>query len=117
MEFSVDAHGDVEVLALRGPIHAEDNDKFAEVLDGLRKRQRYRVAIDGEKLDYMNSRALGTLVAFSRDARIGGGRVVMIRPSPTVSKIMKSSGLLSLMPAFDDLRDAIGSFGEGRKED
>ncbi len=116
MEFSVEAHGEVDILAVKGPIHAEDNDAFAGALDGLRKRERYRLVIDGAALDYMNSRAVGTLVAFSRDARIGGGRVVILRPKPTVRKILDSVGLLSLMPSFDKLEDAVAACGGKREE-
>ena len=86
MEFSVGTHGDVDVLAVNGAIHAEDNDSFADALDDLRRRSRYRVVIDASGIDYMNSRAVGTLVVFSRDARICGGRVVVLRPNPTVKK-------------------------------
>ena len=77
MEFSVGAQGEVEILTVNGAIHAEDNDAFAGAFDGLRKRERYRLVIDGEALEYMNSRAVGTLVAFSRDARVSGGKVVI----------------------------------------
>jgi anti-anti-sigma factor len=111
MESSVEAHGEVEILTVNGAIHAEDNDAFAGALDDFRKRGRYRLVIDGEALDYINSRAVGTLVAFSRDARIGGGKVVILRPSTTVSKILKSVGLLSLMPSFDKLEDAVAACG------
>jgi len=115
MEFSEATHGRVVVLGLKGPIHSEDNDAFAKALDGLRERGAYRVVIDGEGLEYVNSRAVGTLVAFTRDARIRGGRVAILRPNATVGKILKSVGLLSLVPRYDTLDEALSACEE-RKE-
>jgi len=112
MEFSVETQGEVVVLKLRGPIHAEDNDAFAKALDGLRERGAYRVVVDGEKLDYVNSRAVGTLVAFTHDARIRDGRVAILRPNATVGKVLKSVGLLSLVPRYDTLEEAVSACRE-----
>jgi len=115
MDFSVETQGGVVVLRLSGPIHAEDNDAFAKALEGLRERGAYRVVLDGEGLEYVNSRAVGTLVAFSRDARISGGRVAILRPNATVGKILKAVGLLSLVPCYDTLDEALSACRE-RKE-
>ena len=109
MKFTLTERGEVEIMAVSGAIHAEDNESFAEALEGLRERERFRVVIDGSGLEYLNSRAVGTLVAFSRDARICGGRVFMVHPSPTVSKVLKAVGLLSFMPSFDTIDDAVAA--------
>jgi len=114
MDLTLTERGDVEIMAVTGAIHAEDNDSFAEALEGLRERKRFRVVMDGRGLEYLNSRAVGTLVAFSRDARICGGRVVIVSPNPTVSKILKAVGLLSLVPSYDTLEEAVAACGGGR---
>ena len=114
MDLTLTERGAVEIMAVTGAIHAEDNDSFAEALDGLRERARFRVVLDGRGLEYLNSRAVGTLVAFSRDARICGGRVVIVSPNPTVSKILKAVGLLSLVPSYDTLKEAIAACAGGR---
>ena len=111
MDLTLTERGDVEIIAVTGAIHAEDNESFAEALEELRERERFRVVIDGRGLAYLNSRAVGTLVAFSRDARICGGRVVIVHPNPTVSKILKAVGLLSLVPSYDTLDGAVAACG------
>jgi anti-anti-sigma factor len=117
MEFTLTERGDVEILAVTGAIHAEDNESFADVLDGLRRRERFRVVIDGGGLSYLNSRAVGTLVAFSRDARICGGRIVIVHADPTVSKILKAVGLLSFVPSYETLEDAVAACsGRGERQ-
>lgn len=117
MDLTLTERGEIEIMAVTGAIHAEDNDVFAEALEGLRKRERFRVVIDGSGLDYLNSRAVGTLVAFSRDARICGGRVVIVRPNSTVSKILEAVGLLSLVPSYDTLDAALDACGGERDGD
>ena len=117
MELTLSERGAVEIMAVTGAIHAEDNEAFGGALEDLRKRKRFRVVIDAQKLDYLNSRAVGTMVAFSRDARICGGRLVIVRPSATVHKILKAVGLLSLVPSYDTLDEAIAACSEGAEAD
>ncbi|MHC5053655.1 MAG: STAS domain-containing protein [Planctomycetota bacterium] len=106
--------GDVEIMAVTGAIHSEDNDSFADALEDIRERERFRVVMDGRGLEYLNSRAVGALVAFSRDARICGGRVVIVSPNRTVNKILKAVGLLSLVPSYDTLEEAVAACCGGR---
>ena len=112
MEVARTQRGSVEVLAVTGPIYAEDNDQFAGAMSGLRREGRVRVVIDARELEYTNSRAVGTLVSFSRDARLGGGKLVLVRPNSTVSKILEAVGLLSLVPTFETLEEAVAACGE-----
>ena len=112
MELAHAQHGPVDVLAVTGPIYAEDNDDFAKVMSRLGREGRFRVVIDARELEYANSRAVGTLVSFSRDARLGGGRLVLVRPNATVSKILEAVGLLSLVPTFETLEEAVAACGE-----
>jgi anti-anti-sigma factor len=104
--------GGVDVLTLAGSIHAEDNDEFAAELGRLRDGGRHRLVIDASALEYVNSRAVGTLVAFAREARLAGGKVVLVRPGPTLSKVLSAVGLLSLVPTYGALEAAVESCRE-----
>lgn len=112
MDLARTQRGPVDVVTVKGPIHAEDNDAFAEVFQSLRRERRLRVAVDAREIDYANSRAVGTLVSFSRDARLGGGKLVLVRPNATVSKILAAVGLLALVPAYETLDEAVAACGE-----
>jgi len=109
MELTEERHGGVDVLTLRGSIHAEDNAAFARVLSRLRREGRSRLVIDAHGLEYMNSRAIGQLVEFSREARLEGGRVVLVRPGPTVAKILHAVGLASLIPSYETTEEALAA--------
>ena len=112
MDLAHTERGSVDVLAVKGPIHAEDNDEFALAFSRIRRKARFRVVIDARELEYINSRAVGTLVSFSHDARLGGGRLVLVRPNATVSKVLAAVGLLSLVPAYESLDEAVAACGE-----
>ena len=112
MEVARTQRGSVDVLTVTGPIYAEDNDEFVEVMGRLRRGGRFRVVIDARELEYANSRAVATLVSFSRDARLGGGRLVLVRPNATVSKILAAVGLLALVPTYETLDEAVAACGQ-----
>jgi anti-anti-sigma factor len=111
MELSLDHRSGVDVLNVRGAIREEDNSAFAEALEALRREGRFRLVIDARELGYVNSRGIGTLVAFVRDAQLAGGRVAMVRPGRTIAKILRSVGLLSLVPSYETADEAAAACG------
>ncbi len=112
MELAHTERGPVDILAVLGTIHAEDNEAFAEELGRLRRAERYRLVIDAGGLEYLNSRAVATLVAFSREARLAGGKLVLVRPTRTARKILESVGFLPLVPMFETMEEAVAACGE-----
>lgn len=109
MELTEERRGDVDILTLRGAIHAEDNAAFARALSRLRREGRWKLVIDARGLEYLNSRAIGQLVEFSREARLEGGKVVLVQPGPGVSKILQAVGLASLIPSYDTPEQAVAA--------
>jgi anti-anti-sigma factor len=109
MQLSVAAQGDVYILTPSGTIYAGDDVAFGKALGDLRRDGRFTVVINVAELEYINSRAIGQLVQFSRDARLAGGKVVIVRPGPNVEKVLKAVGLLSLIPCFDSVAQAVAA--------
>ena len=107
MDFSTMRSGEVDIVTLRGGVHAQDNDEFSSALAELAERQRPLVVMDARELGYVNSRAVGALAEFSRRARLAGGRLVLVAPGPTVSKILQAVGLLSFVPTYATLEEAL----------
>jgi anti-anti-sigma factor len=103
MQLTVKPKGKVDVLSATGSIHSGDDADFGKALTELRRQQRFHLVIDASGLEYINSRAIGHLVQFSRDARLAGGKVVLVKPGPGVEKILRAVGLLSLIPSFNSV--------------
>ena len=110
MEISVEQRGDVDIITAKGTIHAADHERFAGELERLRKAKRFKIVISAVDLEYINSRAIGQLVQFSRDVRLSGGKLVLVRPGPSVEKILRAVGLLSLIPTYDNVNQAVAAF-------
>lgn len=109
MEISLERRGTVDVLTVHGSIRAEDNAEFAGTLTKLRHKERPCIVIDARELEYVNSRAMGQLVTFSRDVRLVGGKVMLVQPGRAMTKILRAVGLLSLIPSFEGLEEAIAA--------
>lgn len=106
MEFTVTDESDYYLLKVEGSIDSKQNEEFDNIFDELAYNKTYRVILDASDITYLNSRAVGRLVAFASNARIAGGRLVMACPSNTVNKIFRSVGLDSIVPCLDSLIEA-----------
>ena len=98
--------GSATVVAASGSIRADDNQRFAEALRGLRA-PGCKVILDVAELDYINSRALGEIVKFVQEMGPKGGRLVVVSPKPLVKKILRSVGLLSLISVRRSIEEAV----------
>ena len=95
------------MLRVCGAILADANEEFTAVLRRLRAEGCFRLVIDARDLDYVNSRGIGDLVSFSRDAHMNGGRLVMVRPGPSLMKTLRTVGLSSIVPSYDTIEQAV----------
>lgn len=68
------------------------------------------LAVDLAAVDYINSATVRALVAALKQARLGGGTLVLAAPSPRVREVMEMAGLLDLFPVYPDQSTAVGSF-------
>jgi anti-anti-sigma factor len=107
MDFARSVRGEVVVLAFRGSIRPEDNDLFAEALSRVVSEGHRRVVLDARDLEYANSRAIGQLVAFTREIRVLNGRVALVRPCERLTKLLMAVGLMSLVPSCGSLDGAV----------
>lgn len=106
MEFKVTEESGYYLLKVEGSIDSKQNQEFDNIFDELAYMDKHRVILDASDITYLNSRAVGRLVAFASNARIAGGRLVMACPSNTVNKIFRSVGLDSIVPCMETLADA-----------
>jgi anti-anti-sigma factor len=107
MQLTSAKEGTIDILTPSGSVNAGDDVAFGKALQELRRQKRFLLVIDARDLEYINSRAIGLLVQFSRDARLAGGKVAMVSPAPGVAKILKAVGLLLLVPIYANVEDAI----------
>jgi anti-sigma B factor antagonist len=79
------------VVRLAGEIDLYNANDVAAALEEVADGDPARVVIDLTGVEFVDSTALGTLVAARQ--RLGGGRLVLAAPGPDVRRALEVSGL------------------------
>ena len=67
------------------------------------------VILDFKSLDYLNSYAIGQLVAWHNHLIKGKGQIIVAAPSKNVEDILGILGISNLFKIFPDVESALGS--------
>lgn len=100
--------GDVTKVVLDGRFDiagAEAVDLKMNVIAGSKKL----VLIDMQKVSFLGSMGLRTLVGAARAVKGRGGKIAMFGPAAEVEKVLTTSGVNTLVPIHHDLDSAIAS--------
>lgn len=67
------------------------------------------VLIDMQKVSFLGSMGLRTLVSAARAVKSRGGKIAMFGPDEQVEKVLTTSGVNTLVPIHHDYQSAIAS--------
>ena len=98
--------GDVTKVILDGRMDitgAQNVDLKMNVIAGSKKY----VVIDAEKLAFLGSMGLRTIVSVARTIKSRGGKIAMFGANQDVEKVLKMSGVNALLPTVPDFQSAI----------
>ncbi len=93
---------DIAFLSLRGDFDADNALRVQEALAALTDRDRPIIFIHMAELKYIDSAGLGVLVGALKQAAARAGRIVLIQPSPFVTRILRVTALDKMFPVFAD---------------
>jgi anti-sigma B factor antagonist len=107
--------GKVTVLEVSGEVRSAENEAFARALEELKggAGPGTQVVVDLSGLEYLNSRALGDLVALYMRLRGLGGEAVLAGARPGVLKVLRFTGLGELLETYPTAAQAAAAL-EGR---
>ena len=94
------------VVELVGELDVYTARSLRVVLDHTPRHERRRIAIEMSRLDFLDSSGLGVLVGAMKQAQSLGGGLCMVRPKERVLKTLRITGLIRVIPPFDDLHKA-----------
>jgi len=66
-----------------------------------------KVLVDLEKVSFIGSMGLRTLILPARAVTSRGGKILIFGPTPLVSDILKTSGLDTVVPIYHDYQAAL----------
>jgi anti-anti-sigma factor len=75
------------------------------VIAGSRKA----VLVDLQKVSFIGSMGLRALVAPARAIKSRGGKMVLFGPNESVEKVLKTSGIDTLIPVHHELQSALAA--------
>lgn len=109
MEMAVETlAGDVTKVVFDGRFDiagAEAVDLKMNVIAGSKRL----VLIDMQKVSFLGSMGLRTLVSAARAVKGRGGKIAMFGPGTEVEKVLTTSGVNTLVPIHHDFESAIAS--------
>ncbi len=103
--------GDVAVLDLDGKIiGGADSEAFQQTVDTLLQGGTRHFLVNLEKVNWINSTGLGTLIAAFTAVRKEGGKLKLVQVSERIQSLLKITRLSSIIESYDNEADALASF-------
>jgi anti-anti-sigma factor len=105
---TVELDGGITRVILDGRLDIEGAaaiDMRMNVIAGTKKA----VIVDMERVSFLGSMGLRALVAPARAIKARGGKIVIFGPNELVEKVLKSSGVDSMIPIHYELQEAIAA--------
>ena len=100
----------IDIIKLIGRLDGVGVDDLGTTLNDLAKRKRFSLILDCEKLSYINSAGLRTLVTTLKNCKSNHGNLVFTHVNEQIADTFAIVGFQSLFEQFDTLVDAVDSF-------
>ncbi|HEB12389.1 MAG TPA: anti-sigma factor antagonist [Actinobacteria bacterium] len=109
LKIDVEEQDGVMVLKLDGEVDVYTAPKLKSRLVDLVDQGKFKIVVDLEKVDFMDSSGLGVLVGGLKRVRSHEGAIALICTQENILKIFRITGLVKVFPIFDDQDQAIQS--------
>ncbi len=102
----VTEHDGATVLAVRGEVDVYTAPRLREKLVELVSQGKYRIIVDLEGVDFLDSTGLGVLVGALKRVRSNDGELSLVCTQPRIRKVFEVTGLTKVFSLFDSVDDA-----------
>lgn len=107
-DFTVSNYGNYAIIGLSGNLIEKSQAlSLLEKADELAKENCNRWAIDLDKLIYMNSSGLNTLIQLLTKSRVGGGEAVLFNMNKKITELILITKLNTLFKIANNKEDAL----------
>lgn len=97
------------VIKLDGEVDVYTAPKLKSRLIDLVDQGKFKIIVDLEKVDFMDSSGLGVLVGGLKRVRSHEGSIALICTQENILKIFRITGLVKVFPIFENEGQAIQS--------
>ncbi|KKK57483.1 hypothetical protein LCGC14_3054010 [marine sediment metagenome] len=109
LKIDVEEQDGVMLLKLDGEVDVYTAPKLKSRLVDLVDQGKFKIVVDLEQVDFMDSSGLGVLVGGLKRVRSHEGAIALICTQENILKIFRITGLVKVFPIFDDQDQAIQS--------
>lgn len=103
--------GDVLVFDVLGDIRSNgDYDSFKEAVDSAIRKKRYKVLLNFQDVEYVNSAGLGRLILFAKILEEHGGELQISNLSKELKELFSFTRLNTRIPIRDSEELALAGF-------
>ncbi len=103
----VTEHDGVTVLAVRGEVDVYTAPKLREKLVELVTQGKYRIVVDLENVDFLDSTGLGVLVGGLKRLRSHDGDLSLVCTQHRILKVFEITGLTKVFAIRDSVEAAV----------
>jgi anti-sigma B factor antagonist len=111
-DFTISNHANYAVISLSGNLIEKGQAiSLLEKVEELSKENCNKWAIDLDKLIYMNSSGLNTLIQLLTKARVAGGEAVLYNMNKKINELILITKLHTLFKVADTKQEALNLLG------
>jgi len=110
LEIMTSLKGNVAVLRCVGRIDANTHEQLDVKLKKQFATGCYKIIIDLTDVAYISSPGAGSIISALSKAEDHKGRIVFLKPNPTVLELFKVIGLTELISVTQDMNSALALF-------
>lgn len=103
----VSENNGVTVLVVRGEVDVYTAPRLRERLVELASEGHYRIAVDLEAVDFLDSTGLGVLVGGLKRLRSHDGDLLLVCTQHRILKVFEITGLTKVFSIFDSVDAAV----------
>lgn len=109
LKINVEEKDGATLLRLDGEVDVYTAPKLKSQIIDLVDQGRFKIVVDLEKVDFMDSSGLGVLVGGLKRVRSHDGAISLICSQENILKIFRITGLVKIFPIFDNEGQALQS--------
>ncbi|MBF0517387.1 MAG: STAS domain-containing protein [Nitrospirae bacterium] len=110
MEIKIDATQGPVVVSLNGRLDATNASAFDDKMKEVLSKNLGNVIISLEELEYVSSAGLRVFLSSAKEIKKTGSQLAFAKPTENVFKVLKMSGMDTILKIYDSMDKAKGSF-------
>jgi anti-sigma B factor antagonist len=107
VEISFGKRHDALIVSVAGRMDGVSAPEFDSKMEELFNQGEKGIVLDFERLEYMSSAGLRSILLIAKKAKAAGGKVSCCALQPMVRKVFELAGFAGMIPVFDSLEDAL----------